>query len=171
MKEVFEQNPDLEKVYATSDGECFYNENDAKNHAKKLEVKTVETVYNENLLEVIDEEELTDADKEMAEFEAAEKAKEEQAAQEAAAQKEAEEKAKEEQEAQEAAAKKEADDKAELAKSLDAFDPETVKYPEALKLFKALGLDAENVKAETIYPLLSAAKVSALQGIEPKNEN
>jgi len=132
MKEVFEQNPDLEKVYATSDGECFYNENDAKNHAKKLEVKTVETVYNEKFLEVTDEEELTGVDKEVAEFEAAEKAKEVQA---------------------------------ELAKSLADFDPETVKYPEGLKLFRALGLEAENEKKDTIYPLLVAAKASAQEGV------
>lgn len=132
MKEVFEQNPNLEKVYATSDGECFYNDNDAKNHAKKLDVKTVEIVYNENILEVIDEEELTDADKEMAEFEAAEK---EKAAQ------------------------------AEIAKSLADFDPEPTKYPEGLKLFKALGLEAENEKKDTIYPLLVAAKASAQEGV------
>ena len=142
-KEVFEQNPHLDKVYTTTDGECFYNENDAKNHAKNLEVKTVETVYNENFLEVVGAEELTEAEKEMAEFEAAEKAKEEQEAKEAA-----EEQA-----------------KAELAKSLADFDPETVKYPEALKLFKALGLESDNEKKDTIYPLLAAAKASAQEGV------
>lgn len=150
-KEVFEQNPHLDKVYTTADGECFYNENDAKNHAKKLEVKTVEPVYNENLLEVVDSEELSDSEKEMAEFEAAEKAKEEQAAQEAAVQKEAE-------------------DKAELAKSLAAFDPETTKYPEALKLFKALGLEAKNAKQDTIYSLLVAAKTSTQEVIKLNTE-
>lgn len=145
-KEIFEQHPNLDKVYTTADGECFYNENDAKNHAKTLDVKTVEPVYNEKLLEVVDSEELSKEDQELAEFEAAEKAKEEQAAQEAAAQKEAEE-------------------KAELVKSLAAFDPETTKYPEALKLFKALGLEAENEKKDTIYPLLAAAKASAQEGV------
>lgn len=151
MKEVFEQNPHLEKVYCTSDGTPFYQENDAKNYAKTLEVKTIEIVYNENLLEVVDSEELSDSEKEMAEFEAAEKEKEEQAAQEATAQKEAE-------------------DKAELAKSLADFDPETTKYPEALKLFKALGLEAENAKQDTIYPLIVAAKTSAQEVIKLNTE-
>lgn len=154
MKDVFEQNPSLAKVYCTSDGTPFYQENDAKNHAKTLDNKAVETVYNESLLEVVDSEELSDSEKEIAEFEASEKAKEEQ---EAAA-----EKAKED---QEAAAKKEADDKAKLAESLLAFDTETTKYPEALKLFKALGLEAENAKQDTIYPLLAAAKASAQEGV------
>ncbi|WP_395049404.1 hypothetical protein [Flavobacterium sp.] len=149
MKKVFEQNPTLEKYYGTTDGEAFYNENDAKNHAKKLEVKTVETVYNEKFLEVVDAEELSDSEKEMAEFEAAEKAKADQ----------------------EAADEKEAIAKTELAKSLAAFDSETTKYPEALKLFKALGLEAENEKKDTIYPLLVAAKTSAQEGVEPKTEN
>ena len=71
--EVFEQNPNLQKVYTTSDGECFYAENDAKNHAKNLKNKTVEPVYNEKFLEVEGAEELTADDQEMADFEAAEK--------------------------------------------------------------------------------------------------
>lgn len=142
-KEVFEQNPNLKKVYCTSDGTPFYQENDAKNHAKTLKDKSVETVYNENLLEVIDDEELSDSDKEMAEFEALEKAKADQ----------------------EAADEKEATDKEQLAKSLADFDPETAKYPQALKLFNALGLEAENVRGETIYPLLAAAKASAQEGV------
>jgi hypothetical protein len=130
-------------VYCTSDGTPFYQENDAKNHAKTLKDKSVETVYNENLLEVIDDEELSDSDKEMAEFEAAEKAKADQ----------------------EAADEKEAEAKAALAKSLADFDPETAVYQEALKLFKALGLQAENEKKDTIYPLLAAAKASAQEGV------
>jgi len=155
-KEVFEQHPDLEKVYCTSDGTPFYQENDAKNHAKTLKDKSVEAVYNENLLEVISEEDLSDSDKELAEFEAAEKVKADQEAADAAAQKEVEEKAKADQEAAE---------KTELAKSLADFDPETTKYPEALKLFKALGLESENEKKDTIYPLLAAAKASAQEGV------
>jgi hypothetical protein len=111
--EIFETNPNLEKVHVTSDNTPFYQENDAKNHAKCLKDKTVETVYNPKSLE-----------------------------------------------------QKEADDKAKLAESLLAFDPETTKYPEAAKLFKALGLEAENVKAETIYPLLAAAKASAQEGVK-----
>lgn len=136
MKDVFKQNPSLEKVYCTSDGTPFYQENDAKNHAKTLDNKTVETVYNESLLEVVDSEELSKEDQELAEFEAEEKAKEEQAAA-----------------------------KAELSKSLADFDTETTKYPEALKLFKALGLEAENEKKDTIYPLLAASKASAQEGV------
>ena len=130
--EIFKQHPNLEKVYVTSDGTAFYQENDAKNHAKSLKDKTVEIVYNENLLEVVDSEELDPEDEEMKAFEAAEK---------------------------EAAAK------AELAKSLADFDPEVTKYPEALKLFKALGLVSENEKKDTIYPLIVAAKTSAQEGV------
>ena len=153
--EIFETNPNLEKVHVTSDNTPFYQENDAKNHAKSLKDKTVETVYNEKFLEVVGTEELTGEDKELAEFEAAEKERE---AQEAADQKEKEDAA--------AAEQKEAEDKAKLAESLLAFDPETTKYPEAVKLFKALGLEAENEKKDTIYPLLAAAKATAQEGVK-----
>jgi hydroxylamine reductase (hybrid-cluster protein) len=131
MHKIFETNPDLKKAYITSDGTPFYQETDAKNHAKTLKDKSVEPVFNEKELQVVDEEELTDADREMAEFEAAEKEKEA---------------------------------KAELAKSLAEFDPAVTKYPEAVKLFKALGLEAENEKKDTIFPLLVAAKASAQEG-------
>lgn len=47
---IFENQPNLEKCFSTSDGEHFYNENDAKNHAKSLEDKTVEPVYNPKFL-------------------------------------------------------------------------------------------------------------------------
>lgn len=126
--EIFEANPNLKEVHATSDGQCFYNDNDAKMHAKTLKDKSVELIVNPSLIDVeIEEEEL---DNEVdTETEAAEKAK------------------------------------AELVKSLADFDPETVKYPEALKLFKALGLEAENEKKDTIYPLLVAAKASAQEGV------
>ena len=73
MNQVFEQNPKLEKYYGTSDGEAFYNENDAKNHAKNLEDKTVETVFNTQFLEVNDTEELTEEELAMQEFEDANK--------------------------------------------------------------------------------------------------
>lgn len=142
--EIFQTNPNLEKVHVTSDNTPFYQENDAKNHAKNLKDKSVETVYNPKSLEVVESEELSKEDQELAEFEAAEKAKEEQ----------------------EAAAEKEADAKAKLAESLLAFDPETTKYPEAVKLFKALGLEAENEKKDTIYPLLAAAKATAQEGVK-----
>jgi hypothetical protein len=138
MHKIFETNPDLKKAYITSDGTPFYQDTDAKNHAKTLKDKTVEPVFNEKELQVVDEEELTDTDHEMAEFEAAEKEKEA---------------------------------KAKLAQDLAEFDPAVTKYPEAVKLFKALGLDAENDKKDTIYPLLIAAQVKAKEGIEPKNEN
>lgn len=136
--EIFEANPNLKEVHATSDGQCFYNDNDAKMHAKTLKDKSVELIVNPSLIDVeIEEEELDN---------------------EVDTESEADEKAKKEQEAAEQA-------KAELVKSLADFDPETVKYPEALKLFKALGLEAENEKKDTIYPLLVAAKASAQEGV------
>jgi hypothetical protein len=39
---IFEQNPDLKEVFQTVDGELFYTDNAAKNHARTLEDKTVE---------------------------------------------------------------------------------------------------------------------------------
>lgn len=134
---IFETHPNLEKVYVTSDEIAFYQETDAKNHAKSLKDKSVEVVYNENNLAVVDEEELDPSDEEILRLEAAEK-----------------DKANEQAETQ----------KAELAKLLAEFDPEATKYPEAIKLFKALGLESENAKQETIYPLLVAAKASAQEG-------
>ncbi len=80
--EVFEQNPNLEKYYGTSDGEAFYNENDAKNYAKNLDDKAVEMVLNENFKEVNDLQDVSEDEKEMAEFEAAEKAAADKKAQE-----------------------------------------------------------------------------------------
>jgi hypothetical protein len=44
--EIFNTNPKLEKCFKTSDGEHFYNESDAKNHAKSLEDKHVEKLVN-----------------------------------------------------------------------------------------------------------------------------
>lgn len=52
---IFKQNPNLEKVFGTADGEFFYGESDAKNHAKSLEDKTIEIVLNENCLEAVSE--------------------------------------------------------------------------------------------------------------------
>ncbi|NDP26454.1 MAG: hypothetical protein GZ087_03365 [Flavobacterium sp.] len=130
---IFEQHPDLQKVYVTADGECFYQEADAKNHAKSLKEKAVKVVYNEQFLEVVGEEELDPADEDFKAFEAAEKEK--------------------------------SDAETQKAKLLADFDTETTKYPEALKLFKALGLEAENDKKDTIYPLIVAAKASAQEGV------
>ena len=73
MNDVFKQNKNLEKYYSTSDGEAFYNENDAKNYAKNLDIKTVETVVNEDFLEVEDFQDVSLEQKELLEFEAAEK--------------------------------------------------------------------------------------------------
>jgi hypothetical protein len=53
---IFETNPNLKEVHMTSDGEAFYNDNDAKMHAKSLEDKTVELVVNPSQLEVITDE-------------------------------------------------------------------------------------------------------------------
>jgi hypothetical protein len=54
---IFETNPNLKEVHMTSDGESFYNDNDAKLHAKSLKDKSVELVANPSLLEVITEDE------------------------------------------------------------------------------------------------------------------
>lgn len=154
MHTIFESNPNLKKAFITSDGTPFYQEHDANNHAKTLKDKSVEPVYNEKELQVIDAEDLSDEDKEMAEFEAAEKLKANQEAEKLKAD-QAAEKLKADQEAEK---QLEVQKQIEITKSLVDFDPETTKHPEALKLFKALGLEAENLKKETIYPLLVAAK-------------
>lgn len=76
MNKIFEQNPQLQVVFVTSDGTPFYNEGDAKNHGKSLENKSVETVYNPNHLQVVDSEDSEDVNDEAAEiakFEKAEK--------------------------------------------------------------------------------------------------
>ncbi|MGE4345936.1 MAG: hypothetical protein AB7D46_00835 [Flavobacteriaceae bacterium] len=44
MDKVFKDNPKLDVYFKTSDGEAFYNENDAKNYAKKLKDKKVQRV-------------------------------------------------------------------------------------------------------------------------------
>lgn len=45
-EQIWKEHPSLEVVYLTSDENAFYSENDAKNHAKTLEDKSVEPVYN-----------------------------------------------------------------------------------------------------------------------------
>lgn len=58
---IFESNPNLKEVHMTSDGQCFYNDNDAKMHAKTLEDKAVELVMNPKFIaemEVVDEKKL-----------------------------------------------------------------------------------------------------------------
>ncbi len=39
---IFNENPELKEFYMTSDGQAFYQESDAKNHARGLEDKKVE---------------------------------------------------------------------------------------------------------------------------------
>lgn len=163
MHEIFKSNPQLKKVYVTSDDTAFYQETDAKNHAKTLENKTVEPLFNELELTVVDEEELTPEQIEMAEFEAQEKIKADEAAQEQErlnkekADLEADEKAK----ADAAAQEQERQNQAKLA--LEAFDPETTKYKEAVKLFGDLGLVSESKTKEVIYALLAEAKEAQSQ--------
>lgn len=70
---IFESNPNLEKCFSTSDGEHFYNENDAKNHAKSLEDKSVEPMYNPDFLQVVDAQELSEDELNMKEFDESEK--------------------------------------------------------------------------------------------------
>ena len=41
-QDIFTHNPNLKEVLKTSDGEYFYTENSAKNHAKTLDDKSVE---------------------------------------------------------------------------------------------------------------------------------
>ena len=42
IKKIFELNPKLDEVFETSDGNVFYLEVDAKNHAKTLKKNSVE---------------------------------------------------------------------------------------------------------------------------------
>jgi hypothetical protein len=111
--EIFETNPNLKEVHMTSDGECFYNENDAKMHAKSLEDKKVEIVFNGDHIQVegdeeVETEEAAEAEaKALAEKEAPEKAE--------AAEKEAAEKAEAD---AKALAEKEAAEKASTTKNV-----------------------------------------------------
>lgn len=163
MHEIFKSNPQLKKVYVTSDDTAFYQETDAKNHAKTLDDKTVEPIFNELELTAVNEEELTAEQIEMAEFEAQEKAKADAAAQEQErldkekADREAEEKVKADVAAQEV----ERQNQTKLA--LEAFDPETTDYKDAVKLFADLGLVSESKKKDIIYPLLAEAKEAQSQ--------
>lgn len=47
MEAIFKTNPNLKEFFKTSDGEAFYQESNAHNHAKSLEDKTVETIKRE----------------------------------------------------------------------------------------------------------------------------
>lgn len=46
-KEYLAENPKCDVIHSTSDGNLFYNESDAKNHANTLDDKTVETFNQE----------------------------------------------------------------------------------------------------------------------------
>lgn len=70
---IFENHPNLEKCFSTSDGEHFYNENDAKNHAKSLEDKVVEPVYNPTFLGDASSNDVADEDLEAKAFKESEK--------------------------------------------------------------------------------------------------
>lgn len=48
MENVFEQYPNLEEYYETSDGQKFFKESAAKTHARTLEDKKVTTVKRED---------------------------------------------------------------------------------------------------------------------------
>lgn len=43
--EIFQANPKLDCYFKTSDGESFFTENAAKDHARSLTEKTVETLH------------------------------------------------------------------------------------------------------------------------------
>lgn len=65
MKEhvIFQSNPTLKEVHITSDGEAFYNDTDAKAHAKTLKDKLVKLVVNPLLIDtIVDDEEQDDFD-------------------------------------------------------------------------------------------------------------
>lgn len=57
--EIFKANPNLDLYYQTSDGEPFFTENAAHNHAKSLKNKSVTPVYRSDA-EESDEEDSTD---------------------------------------------------------------------------------------------------------------
>lgn len=44
MDEIFKNNPDLHEYYETSDGQKFYTENLARNHARSLDKNEVQHV-------------------------------------------------------------------------------------------------------------------------------
>ncbi len=57
--EIFKANPQLDCYFETTDGECFYTENAAKDHAKSLADKTV-TPYHKSNYVVVDSTEEVD---------------------------------------------------------------------------------------------------------------
>ena len=53
--EIFKANPQLDCYFETTDGECFFTDNAAKDHAKSLAVKTVKTHHKSDYVEPTEE--------------------------------------------------------------------------------------------------------------------
>ena len=53
--EIFKANPQLDCYFETADGECFFTENAAKNHAGSLAKKTVKTHHKSDYVEPTEE--------------------------------------------------------------------------------------------------------------------
>ena len=53
--EIFKANPQLDCYFETTDGECFFTENAAKDHAKSLADKTVKTHHKSDYVEPTEE--------------------------------------------------------------------------------------------------------------------
>jgi hypothetical protein len=49
---IFKANPKLDCYFETTDGECFFTENSAKDHARNLEDKTVKPFHRANYIVV-----------------------------------------------------------------------------------------------------------------------
>lgn len=58
--EIFKANPQLDCYFETTDGECFFTDNAAKDHAKSLADKTVKTHHKSDYVEPTEEVEETD---------------------------------------------------------------------------------------------------------------
>jgi membrane protein involved in colicin uptake len=115
---IFKANPHLKDVHQTSDGELFYNDNDAKMHAKTLEDKKVEVILNPDHI-VVDAEDISEDEDQAAEEKLTQETK--AAEEKAAAEKLAKEKATAEKLAQEKAAAE------KLAQEKDAADKKNTK--------------------------------------------
>ena len=53
--EIFKANPQLDCYFETADGECFFTENAAKNHAGSLANKTVKSHHKSDYVEPTEE--------------------------------------------------------------------------------------------------------------------
>ena len=95
MEDIFYQNPNLKMVYVTSDEQAFYHEHDAKNHAKTLDDKSVEPLYNPHISDefnIEDEEDFFDENSNEYTEDVEKEATKKEAAEKEAAEKEAAEK-------------------------------------------------------------------------------